>query len=550
MVKLLLAFFISTAAFADHIEVSLSEHEPVIGESFYLNVKIRSKDSTDPNISFDPGGLDVIGRNSQGVTFKTTYINGRLETSREISYKYELVAPSSKSFTIRKIQAVLNGETLKHKNVRVKVVKEARQKSPFFVRAESSKTEIYKGEGILVNYYLYQRDNNVIRAEIKRFPKLSKFLKRFQDKSAQTQTVSYNGVVYKRTIFYSAYLFPETTGKLKIDPISLQMQYSAGRGNDPFGSFGFGFGSRRVKKKVFKSQVVEITVLPLPDENVPKNFTGLVGLHKFSLDVPKSRFLTNEAIETTLTVEGGGALENLDAPSIFTHQGLEEFDTKSDLDVSNVTRGRKTFQYTFLGREPFKLDARDLQLSYFDPDSKKYVDVAVSVPELVVFKGGGGASSSRYQKPFSSDQSSGIKAEFSGSGVVAPDLDPRFLGISRIRLLNRLLLVFIVALFLLVMYQRFASGREHSRRNVLVSDIKKHGFTYSKVFQLINLLDKNNSQNCLDAIVDKSELSSEAKSYFKNVVAEAEQAHFTKKRGKLKISFDRKHFKEFNANLQ
>jgi len=65
--------------------------------------------------------------------------------------------------------------------------------------------------------------------------------------------------------------------------------------NNPYG--GFGFGAQRFKNKDLASPRIEVEVLPLPAENVPAGFTGMVGEHEFSLVMPKSKFLVNEPIE-------------------------------------------------------------------------------------------------------------------------------------------------------------------------------------------------------------------------------------------------------------
>ena len=138
--------------------------------------------------------------------------------------------------------------------------------------------------------------------DIKKFPKLKGFVKRFIQYQPQPERVSMNNEIYERTALYSLILFPEDIGIVNIDPITVRLQYiSVDSSNDPFGGMGFGLSPRSIKVKTVSSPKVEVEVLALPTQNVPPSFTGLVGKHDFKLSINKTKFLVNEAIEAKLT---------------------------------------------------------------------------------------------------------------------------------------------------------------------------------------------------------------------------------------------------------
>ena len=66
----------------------------------------------------------------------------------------------------------------------------------------------FVGESILVRYYLYNRVT-VNTTDIKKFPKLNKFLKRYHQERMVAEKVRYNGEIYTRRVLYTAQLLLE-----------------------------------------------------------------------------------------------------------------------------------------------------------------------------------------------------------------------------------------------------------------------------------------------------------------------------------------------------
>src|SRR5690606_7588045 len=185
-----------------------------------------------------------------------------------------------------------------------------------------------------------------------------------------------------RKLIYKAKLYPEKVGKLRVDPFKLRVQYYGGR-QSVFGAFGL----NSVKTTSVSSPSLEINVKPLPAENVPADFTGLVGKHQFKLSLAKNKFLVNEAMEVKLEIEGEGALEKYDGPTIFTHPNIEAFDSRSEVLVNQNGPSRKIIEYTYLARGPLSLKPSVLTLSYFNPETKTYQSATLDVPAITVLGG-------------------------------------------------------------------------------------------------------------------------------------------------------------------
>ena len=52
---------------AQEVEVEVVPKEPIAGEAFNLNFKVKSTSSTEADISFNPYGAEVVGRQNQGI---------------------------------------------------------------------------------------------------------------------------------------------------------------------------------------------------------------------------------------------------------------------------------------------------------------------------------------------------------------------------------------------------------------------------------------------------------------------------------------------------
>ena len=377
---LLLSLFIMNDVFADEVKIEINPVKPVAGEMFQAVFHIYSDADEEPVINFSPYRVEVVGKNNYGVKTSTTWINGKFSSSRELTIVYDLAANEPGVAGLRDINVQIGSSNLKHPAISLNILKEPEVAADVFVMAEVPKKTLFLGEGIVVRYYLYSKVS-VSNLDIKKYPKLNNFLKRFLQEPERSERVTVDGELYLRTQIYGAKLFPEKTGELRIDPLQLSATVLTSRAGDPFGSFGLG---RESRVKTVSSESIKVDVVPLPDEGKTSGFTGLVGKHDFELQLNNSRLIVNEPLEVKLSVAGGGALENMEAPTILKHPDLEEFESNGDLKIQNADQATKIFEYTFLPKANLNMPAMTITLTYFDPDTMKYVPVQLSVPEIVV----------------------------------------------------------------------------------------------------------------------------------------------------------------------
>jgi hypothetical protein len=536
--------FLTSLAFANEVKVEINPTKPVAGEVFQAYFRIFTDADEEPAINFSPSNVEVVGKSNQGVSTRTIYANGKLTVTREMTMVYDLVSAKPGPASLRDITVQLGAKSLKHPTVSISVLKEAQVLGDVFVMADTPKKNIYLGEGIVVRYYLYRKvDVNSI--DIKKYPKLNGFLKRFLQEPERPERVTVDGNLYVRTQIYAAKLFPEKTGELKIDPLQLSATYSSSNINDPFGAFGM---NRDFKTRTLTSEAIKVEVRPLP-EPVPPHFTGLVGAHEFQVQFGQTKLIVNEPLEVKLTITGVGALENLEAPDLIKHPGLEEFESNGDLKIADADNATKTFDYTFLAKENLKLPAKEIQLSYFDPNSGKYVPTQINVPEIIVAGGQAGAVK-KEETPKGEDKKESPSPKISETmkDLAAPITVEEWQWKSWIPVLNLLFagLALLISIFWIVREKKLSAF--HFSKDV-PSVFKKNSFELREFVKWMDPLIKTTGKSPLMIIKD-SPLPEESKRYFVDLLAANDYKDYSSKKSQMEYKYQSGHFKELGRYIE
>jgi hypothetical protein len=547
-IYVIICLIFSFNLFAKNYEIVLDPKIPVAGEQFDLIFKLKITGSERPRVSFSPGKLRLLGQRSGGMSINTSIINGKFTTIREMTYIFTLTAPAAGVYSIKDAALVWSGGRKRLPSLEIEVLKQRAQAKNYFLMALPSKTTAYFNEGIDVNYYLYFKPSVRLTGEgVEEFPKFSKFIKRFHSVKPTTETVTYKGNVYRRRLFYSARVYPEKIGNLKLDPLRVTIQfYDTTDRPDPFGGFGaFGFRARNTRQVSVSSKEVTIKVKDFPKKGKPADFTGLVGDHQFKVEINRNKILINEAVELKFTVEGPGALEHFDAPPLYKTSALEEFDTSSDLTEIGITRSRKTFDYTYLAKAPTDLKERKISFSIFDSVKGKYVKKEVLLPAIKV----AGVSTKT-----DSSRGGGFVPrkvlEDTGENLLAPV----FTSSGHKSWADYLIILLVLILsgqFIEIFYQRHKRSTTEDKLLKLCKKIENEGPDYSTVHKLIlNLAGGQKvAEPSISKVLEDSGLSPQAKKYFSKLIRHAESRTYKQDHGGEKFNFNQKYFKEFLAQV-
>lgn len=551
ILRILTIFLLLTWSFAGlggDLKVEVNPSKPVVGEIFQVYFKILTDSNEDPLVNFLPSNLEVVGKSNQGISTRTVYANGKLSVTREMNVVYEFVANKAGISQLKDISVQLGGEKFGHPNINIDVLKEPVEVGDVFVAADVPKKDLYLGEGITVRYYLYSKVP-VSNLDVKKYPKLNHFLKRFLQEPDKSERVSVNGEVYSRHQIYAAKLFPEKRGELKIDSIHLSATYPILRKGDPFGVFGMG---RDMKKRNLQSDVVLINVKDLPTP-IPSNFSGLIGEHEFHLDTGKSRLIVNEPLDLKLTVTGVGALENLEAPILLKNEALEEFETNGELKIIDSNRATKIFEYTFLAKDNLTLPAKNTSLSFFDPVSEKYINKEFSLPEIVV---AGGENRSQSKTRAVEERKSDVEPKMGPPKVIEGPRDNMSPVISSEKIAWKgWLNVVNVILIFSILIMGVGLSLKHKDLTIFRNNIeipvalKKGNFEVGEFIRWLSPLIQQTGNSPLH-IIKEARISDAAKSYFIELLNTCNNNEFSQRKEMSSLKYISAHYKELGRYIR
>lgn len=538
-IKTLIALIFCSLTFANNIDVSVDQKEVVLGSSFVLTVKFEHTGDQEPYVSFDPKNAEVIDDNSQDnsrINIQGYFAGGKIIQKKIYVFKYVLQPVNQGYVHIRNIKVDLGHKVVRQRSIQVKVLSKARRLPDYVFKAEVDKEDVYVGEAINLNYYLYFKGGVASRPDILKFPKLKNFLKRFELPKGGVEQVALQGKRYQRLLLYKAIVYPQKEGSLTIDPMSISFQHLDRRvqNRDVFGlSMTFSRGQYKTKK--MNSKRVKLEVKPIPVQNMPKNFTGLVGKHDFKLTLNKDKVLVNDILEARLEVTGEGALERLDPPKLIQDESFEEFEAKTEIVELGSLKNKKVVDYTFLAKRSTKLDPKIIKLSYFDPETRQFVEKELSLPAIQIF--GSGVKSEVLSKDRSQTEPSQSEGKKNVDGLEL--VSPLFAEDIKVKALNiRYINIALFGLILLILISgvRFSIGRPVKGN---LGEVKKN-LCYKTVHDFV-------VENCEDGLtlrekVEKASISNDAKKYFLDLLDKAEKNEYKGK--SFKLSFNKKYFIE------
>lgn len=250
---------------------------------------------------------------------------------------------------------------------------------PFFVYLDLDKTEVYEGEQITANWYIYARSNIETLDRVK-FPNLKGFWKEIIEEipSLQFTEALVNGVRYRKALLASHALFPIKAGEAVIDEFRIKAKVRN------LTQFGLGMAHTVTKA----SKATKIKVLPLPEEGRTQSFSGAVGSYRVSVKADATSYPANQPFSLKIRFEGIGNAKLIDLPAISWPEGLEVYDTKNEARFFKEGNSYKEFEVLVIPRKIGEMLIPSFNLTYFDPAQKKYVAQATEEIKLLITQSG------------------------------------------------------------------------------------------------------------------------------------------------------------------
>ena len=335
-------------------------------------------------------GFQIIAGPSQSVS--QSWINGR--STFEKFYSYFLVPTRKGNLTIKSATIEYEGKVYKTTPIKINVTDAIQQpKDPndvnvsadnnLYLVAEISKTNPYVNEPITVVYKLFFSYNiGITNFKELAKPKYNNFWSQNIDiKQLVVEEGTFKGERYRYAVLRKTVLYPQKSGKLAIEPLSLDIdvQLPSNR-RDVFG--------RQLITETSKSVSAgskTITVKALPEAGKPADFTGAVGRFDFKVTPSKTSLKNGESLDLVVTATGKGNLKLFTLPKPVVPNALEMYDAvhteKVDTPLSGMT-GSISDSYTIVPQYKGNYPIKPLQFSYFDLDSNSYK--TISSPEIMI----------------------------------------------------------------------------------------------------------------------------------------------------------------------
>ncbi|MBY0471109.1 BatD family protein [bacterium] len=248
----------------------------------------------------------------------------------------------------------------------------------FFVRAELDKMSAFKGEQVIVSYYLYRRVR-VFNVQVTKFPVLNSFLREDLEMPVMqapatiaSERVTVDGVPYERSLLVRYAAYPLKDGKLIIDSLGIKTNFYISLGDDDEDPFSTFFQQLAPRQTSSQSEPISVDVKPLPTDGRPASFTGGVGDFNLTTAVDKYEVRANEALNFTLKVEGKGNVAAIEGPQVNWPKDVEVYESKNRSKSGQGGVGYKIFEYLLIPRATGKFSLPSMELSFFDPTTQRY----------------------------------------------------------------------------------------------------------------------------------------------------------------------------------
>ncbi|ETN94686.1 BatD family protein [Zhouia amylolytica] len=321
-----------------------------------------------------------------------SWINGKRSFSKTYSY---ILAPKKKgTFTIK--QAVIEIDSQTYKTVPITIQVTAAVDNPnapkgaddiadenLHLVAEISNPNPYLNEAVSILYKLYVSP----KISVSDFrpidnPTYNNFWSQNMEiKRWKVENGTYKGKAYRYVILKKVVVYPQKTGALEIEPLTLDVTVDVPTNKQDI------FGGRVYKQahKTIAAGSRTIRVKPLPDNGKPEGFTGAVGSFDFNVVPSKTDLKAGESLEAMIEVSGKGNLKLFDLPKLKLPSSVEVYEPEFKSNVStNISgmQGKITDDYTIVPQYKGKFQIPTISFSYFDPKLERYK--TLTSPEHII----------------------------------------------------------------------------------------------------------------------------------------------------------------------
>ena len=388
-------FMISSFTYCNAKEINFSatidSHKVSMGSSVQLNLAFEGTQNMPvPQLS----DIDGFQARYLGPSSMMSVVNGKVSSS--ITHIYSLLALKTGVFKIGPFKFEHNGDTYVSNQLSIEVVQgqvpassldtqegEVSQdvSDRIFLILNAEKKKVYLNEPTKVSIKLYVNKLGVRDIQLPEISHEGFSIGEF-DKPQQYREVL-GGVEYE-VIEFTTVIFGIKPGEFRLGPASLKcnlmvrqraQQHRAPAGFEDFFNsdiFEDFFGVYQTYPMTLKSADIPFTVLALPSENKPGDFSGALGDFSMNSSLAPSEVKAGDPVTLKVEIEGSGNFNTVNMPKI----NVSEKDFKVYEPQVKLEPNRKTFEQILIPLTPNVTAVPEINFSFFDTKSEKYNTVS------------------------------------------------------------------------------------------------------------------------------------------------------------------------------
>ena len=343
----------------------------------------------------DLGPLEKFNPQSGGTSSSTQIING--VTSRKVELTYYLTANESGQLELPALTVTYDGEKYQTEPILINVL-QPETTDKMLLNVTLSDEKCYLGQPVIMTLEW------IILTEVKNasfnVPVFNSNDFYFEDIASDDGSNSQNnhqinGVdvklkeerkTYKNTnaaiISFQKVLIPKKAGKIELAPSSVSAAVAVGviRQRDIWGNSQYQY-----KQFMVSSDSLTLEVLPLPAEEKPAEFYGLLGRYNISASASPTKVSVGDPITLTIKIGGNQFLKPVKWPDLEAIDALKNnFKIPDQRSSAVIENGYKVFTQTIRANNDKVTEIPPIPLAFFDPDSGKYKTAMTEVIKLEV----------------------------------------------------------------------------------------------------------------------------------------------------------------------
>lgn len=385
LIYILFSLFIGLSVVAQEVQFEAKASREKMGINERVKIEFTIDKDADNFIAPDFKGFKRLAGPNQSVS--QSWVNGK--SSFQKTYTYFLEPERRGKLTVGQAEIEYQGKVYKSSPIDIEVtaavdnpnsyrsIAKSKLSDAIHLVAEVSKTRPYLNEEVYVVYKLFiGRDVNIRNYRVLDDPKFADFWSQNIDiEQLEVKEGEYGGEPYQYVELRKTLLYPQKTGELVIEPltVSLSVQAPTDR-RDIFGRRQYEYIDKTASAKTRKLQVK-----PLPEEGKPADFTGAVGLFDIALNASKTTLEARESLSANLKISGTGNLSLMSLPDLKIPASLEVYEPERKDSYRTTYRGLSGYisnKYTIVPEFKGDYKIAPVKLSFFDPKEEKYKTVA------------------------------------------------------------------------------------------------------------------------------------------------------------------------------